>query len=119
EVTDNPSGYKLEQWQWHAGSWHHVKNISMLVDGGKPEDFLFKLSGEQHYETLTKLLEKSKKEIPTAAKSAVLQYVGIKVDNLIIRHKNGLGYYLSYAPTEGERPINFVYNANGERVLNQ
>lgn len=115
DVTKDPNSLRQSQWILR-GEWEKSTDISLRIDGGKPEDYMFQLDKEASLNMLDKLIEKAKEELKKQENVSDAEIkVGSIISNNEMRDKqSGIVYTLSFYSKSMDKSFSFVFNLNGE-----
>jgi len=116
DQTDDPNSLKQEQFSYSNGFWEKKTDISLRIDGGQPQDYMFQLDKEVSIEKLYALMEESLAtlEKEEGVSDAHVSFTSIKSSNEMTRKVDGIIYTISLYSNGENKSYSFVYNLNGE-----
>jgi hypothetical protein len=122
DQTKDPNSLKQEQWAQFHGFWEKKADITLQIEGAKPESFMFQLDKEVSLSRLGSLMELSQKKLKeekniTDGEVTVAQ---IKASNKMNTKAEGLYYSISLQSKKAGKSFNFVYDMQGNlKTLNE
>lgn len=122
DQTKDPNSLKQEQWSQFHGFWEKKADITLSIQGAKPESFMFQLDKEVGLGKLGSLMEQSKKQLLEEKKVDDGQVVlaQIKASTQMNTKQEGLYYSISLKSPKSGKSYNFVYNTEGTlKTLNE
>lgn len=111
-ATSKPSSLKMEQWGRLKGAWKQTSEVTLEINGGKAEDFMFTFK-DINFETFGKAVEEGIKKLKDEKSiDAVIENASI------IAPRNGdkskLTYNFSLKPKKGGTSFRFHYGLDGK-----
>ncbi|MCL1932344.1 MAG: hypothetical protein FWF53_00820 [Candidatus Azobacteroides sp.] len=109
--TTNPSSLKMNGWIFMQGVWKQNTDITLEIEGGKAEDFMFQLGKEVDLAKVGGMIEASKKKLAEEKKmeNTVAEIVAVQMP------KSGgqPTIFISLEPKNGGTKFSFFYDSDG------
>jgi hypothetical protein len=115
DQTKDPNSLTQEQWDLFHGFWEKRANITLQIEGAKPESFMFQLDKEVSLGRLGELMELSQKKLAEEReiKDSKVIIAQVKASNQMNSKEEGIYYSLSLHSEQGGKNYHFVYDLNG------
>ena len=115
DFTDDPNSLRQEQWELR-GEWEKVTDMTVRIEKGKPEDYMFQLDKEASLLRIEKLVNLSKDVMKREdnVSDAQLKVASIISNNLVSAQEERKVYTLSFYSNTTKKNYSFVFNLNGE-----
>lgn len=117
DVTKDPNSLRQAQWVLR-GEWEKSTDITLRIDGGKPEDYMFQLDKEASLNQIEKLITLSKDQLKNeeSVENAEIQVASIITNNEIRTKEEGIVYTLSFFSIKENKSYSFVYDLKGNLI---
>lgn len=114
DVTKDPNSLRQAQWVLR-GEWEKSSDISLRIDNGKPEDYMFQLDKEVSFKMIGKLIQQSIDQLKNEENivDATVQTASAITKNEISNKQSGVLYTISLHSAAKDKSYSFVYNLDG------
>lgn len=116
DVTQDPNSLKQEQWTFQSGLWEKKSDITLLIQAGKPTDYMFKIDQEINFTMVRNLIDQSLKDLKEGEKITDpldVRLVTIKSSPEMNNKEEGILYTISIRNMETDKSFSYVYKLDG------
>jgi len=115
DETKDPNSLKQEQWSQYQGFWDKKSDITLSIEGARPESFMFQLDKEVSLGLLGELMEKSVQQLKTEKQvdDGVVTLAQVRASKQMNTKAEGIYYSISVESKKARKSYNFVYRLDG------
>lgn len=115
-ATNDPSSLKMTEWKQMCGTWEETADVTMEIEDGSADEFMFSLGKEVSMAKANELLLLSKKKLADE-KQINTTFVTLLMINTPSRGtKAESTYMISLEPENGGTAFNFIYDLSGKLI---
>jgi|GEM_PF-444843 len=109
--TSNPSSLKMNGWVFMRGAWKQNTDITLEVEGGKPEEFMYQLGKSVDLAKVGGMIEASKKKLADEKKieNTIATIVAVQMP----KEGGQPTVFISLEPKNGGTKFSFIYDLEG------
>jgi len=116
EVTEDPNSLKQEQWSKQGDSWQLAANVSLQIQNGKPQDYMFQLGKQASLTTLNELIQKCREKLEEVEQisDGQVTFASIKSATEVRNADERILYTVSMHSPSNNKSYSFVFNQKGK-----
>lgn len=114
EQTDDPAALTQQQWIKLGEDWQKSAEITIRLEGGKPQDYMFQLGKEVDLALLGNLIADARNKIEEKGISdAEVRLASVNSSTKMNRKEEGITYTVALRSKSADKDYSFIYNLDG------
>lgn len=114
EQTNDPASLTQRQWIKLGEDWQKSAEITIRLDGGKPQDYMFQLGNEVDLALLGNLIADARHRIEEKGVSdAKVRLASVNSSTKMNRKEEGITYTVALKSPSANKDYSFIYNLDG------
>jgi len=114
EQTNDPASLTQQQWLKLGEDWQKSAEITIRLDGGKPQDYMFQLGKEVDLALLGNLISDARNRLQEKGVSdAEVRLASVNSSTKMNRKAEGITYTVAMKSRSADKDYSFIYNLDG------